>query len=254
MPATHYGGPHELGQNFLVDRKIIARITELVARTEEPVIEIGPGDGSITLALGATGRPVTAVELDPQRARRLRNRAPQHISVVNADILGYRFPAAPHVIVGNLPFHLTTALLKRILAARGWRTAILLVQWEVARRRAGVGGASLLTASWWPWYEFSLHGRVPARAFRPVPAVDGGLLAIHRRAVPLVQKPQPYQRFAREMFTGRGHGIREILLRNGKPRRSRLDAVLREHGIEPKALPKELTAEQWAALWRLVQE
>lgn len=168
-------------------------------------------------------------------------------------MLSYRFPRTPHVVVGNLPFHLTTTLLTRLLAAEHWQDAILLVQWEVARRRAGVGGASMLTASWWPWYEFALHERVPARAFRPVPAVDGGLLSMTRRPHPLVIESKEYQRFLKEVFTGRGHGVREIVVRTGRVDQNALRPWLLAHDVAPKALPKELTAEQWVALWRFLR-
>src|SRR5690606_36671141 len=71
-------------------------------------------------------------------------------------------------------------ILRRLLRRPDWRHAILLTQWEVARKRAGVGGGTLLTAQSAPWSEFTLHGRVPARAFRPAPSVDGGILSITR--------------------------------------------------------------------------
>ena len=69
MP-TYQGGRHEHGQNFLTDPSIIATITRLVAATQGPIIEIGPGDGALTTPLAKLGRPVTAVEIDPRLARR----------------------------------------------------------------------------------------------------------------------------------------------------------------------------------------
>lgn len=243
------GGREELGQNFLVDRSVIARIEKLVAGTDGPVVEIGAGDGALTLPLSRSGRPVTAVEIDPARARRLDRRTPDHVTVVNADILRYPLPDRPHVLVGNVPFHLTTAVLRRLLAAGHWRAAILLVQWEVARRRAGVGGASMMTAAWWPWYGFAVEARVPARAFRPVPGVDGGLLTMARRSHPLVQDREPYQRFVRAVFTGRGRGLPDVLCRTGRVDRAALRGWLRAHRLGERSLPRDLTARQWASLW-----
>ncbi|MFJ5214993.1 23S ribosomal RNA methyltransferase Erm [Streptomyces sp. NPDC088354] len=247
------GGRHELGQNFLTDRTVIASIEALVARTSGPIVEIGPGDGALTVPLSRTGRPLTAVEIDPRRARRLARRLPPGARVVNADVLRYRLPSEPHVVVGNLPFHLTTPILRRLLSAGGWQSAVLLVQWEVARRRAGVGGASMLTAAWWPWYDFVLHSRVPARAFRPAPSVDGGLLTVVRRQDPLVAPDRrgPYQEFVRRVFTGPGRGVREVLARTGHFDRRELHAWLRAEHPAPAALPKHLTARQWASLWEL---
>ncbi len=248
--SSYPGGPHELGQNSLVDPTIVDEVHDLVAATDDPIVELAAGDGALTARLSRAQRPVTAVELDPKRARRLQRRTPEHVAVVTGDILRFRLPEQPHVLVGNLPFHITTAVLKRLLAASHWHTAVLLVQWEVARRRAGVGGASMLTACWWPWYEFTLHRRVPARSFRPEPAVDGGLLVVRRRPRPLVTERADYQAFVKEVFTGRGRGLREILNRTGRLHRGALDAWLRAEGVPGRALPKDLTAEQWAALWQ----
>ncbi|WP_019629059.1 23S ribosomal RNA methyltransferase Erm [Actinomadura atramentaria] len=246
---THPGGRHELGQNFLVSPEIIDSCDAAVAATTGPIVEIGPGGGALTVPLARLGRPLTAVEVDPRLADRLRRRVPA-ADVVTGDFLRHRLPDAPHVLVGNLPFHLTTPLLRRVLRASGWTSAVLLVQWEVARRRAGVGGASLMTAQWWPWYDFALLRRVPARAFRPAPSVDGGLLTMTRRARPLVADRAAYQAFARAVFTGRGRGVAEIAVRAGVPRRA-VAAWRREYRVPAAALPKDLGARQWAALFRV---
>jgi 23S rRNA (adenine-N6)-dimethyltransferase len=249
--ARQNTGRHETGQNFLVDRRVIARVVDAVAPLPGPIVEIGPGDGALTLPLARLGRSVTAVEIDPARADRLRDRSPALVTVVTSDVLRYRMPATPHVLVGNIPFHLTTAILRRILQNDGWTHAVLLVQWEVARRRAGVGGATLMTAAWWPWFEFELLGRVPSSAFRPVPGVDGGLLRITRRPRPLVGDRARYQRFVGDVFQGRGRGLPEILSRTRRVQRADLADWLRAEGITARHLPKHLDAAQWATLWRI---
>ncbi|WP_328609704.1 23S ribosomal RNA methyltransferase Erm [Amycolatopsis sp. NBC_00345] len=252
MPASPVGGRHELGQNFLVDRATITTICAAVRATTGPIVELGPGDGALTVPLSRSGREITAVELDPRRARRLAARTGGNVTVVTGDLLRHRFPRERHTVVGNIPFHLTTAALRRLLAQSTWDTAALLVQWEVARRRAGIGGATQLTAAWWPWYEFAVLARVPARAFHPVPGVDGGVLTISRRPAPLVAEPAPYQEFVREVFTGRGHGLAGILPRTGRLSRRAANAWLAANGLRPATLPRSLTATQWASLWDLM--
>ncbi|CRZ15824.1 23S ribosomal RNA methyltransferase Erm [Mycolicibacterium neworleansense] len=246
MSSTHHGR-HENGQNFLRDRRVVADIVKIVARTTGPIIEIGAGDGALTLPLQRLDRPLTAIEIDRRRAGRLAART--SAEVVGTDFLRYRLPPTPHVVVGNLPFHLTTAILRRLLHGPGWTDAVLLMQWEVARRRAAVGGATMMTAQWWPWFEFNLVRKVPADAFRPRPGVDAGLLTIARRDEPLVARAdrRRYQSLAHEMFTGRGHGIAQIL-RHHVDRR-----WLLANGIHPSALPRDLTAAQWAALFAAVR-
>jgi len=242
-------GRHEYGQNFLHDRGVIGTVVEIVARTDGPILEIGAGDGALTLPLQRLGRPLTAIEVDAHRAARLARRTSAATRVVGADFLEYRLPRAPHVIAGNLPFHLTTAMLRRLLHGPGWTDAVLLVQWEVARRRAAVGGATMMTAQWWPWFEFALVRRVSAAAFRPRPSVDGGLMTVRRRREPLVDTVdrRRYQAMVHQVFTGRGHGIAQILARG--PGHLNTRQWLRDNNIRASALPRELSAAQWADLF-----
>ena len=137
--SAYSRGRHENGQNFLTDSRVIASLLERVGSTSGPLIEIGPGQGALTHPLSCTGRSLTAVEIDPALAGALRRELDDAVTVINEDFLRYRLPAHPHVIVGNIPFHITTSILRRLLRAPGWTDAVLLMQWEVARRRAGVG-------------------------------------------------------------------------------------------------------------------
>ncbi|MGV0741420.1 23S ribosomal RNA methyltransferase Erm [Mycolicibacterium sp. XJ870] len=241
--SSPYQGRHELGQNFLCDRRVVADIIEIVSSTTGPIVEIGAGNGALTLPLQRLDRPLTAVEIDRRRAHRLARQS--SADVIAADFLHYRLPRTPHVVVGNLPFHLTTAMLRRLLHGPGWTDAVLLVQWEVARRRAGVGGATMMTAQWWPWFEFGLARKVSADSFRPRPSVDAGLLTMARRTEPLIDSAdrQRYQSLVHQVFTGRGRGMGQIVGQR-VPRQ-----WLRHNEINPSALPRDLTAAQWAALF-----
>lgn len=263
QPRSRYGGRHELGQNFLHHRPTIDRIADLArggTRTGSAdrvrtaggtgaILEIGPGSGALTAALARLGRPLTLVELDEHRVRELRRRFPR-AEVVHADALLVPFDAP--LIVGNLPFHLTTPLLRKLLRSPCWERAILVTQWEVARKRAGVGGGTLLTGQSAPWFEFRLRCRVPARAFRPVPGVDGGLLDVSRRESPLVPPAEraAYERFVRRVFTARGHGLGRILQQGLGLSRAESAAALRRAALERSALPRDIAPQQWADLWR----
>ncbi len=142
-------------------------------------------------------------------------------------------------------------MLRRILRFPGWTDAALLVQWEVARRRAAIGGATMMTAQWWPWFEFGLVRKVSASSFRPQPSVDGGLMTIGRRADPLVDAAdrRRYQAMVHQVFTGRGHGIAQILAHR-LPRTSVRD-WLRDNNVGRNAFPRDLSAAQWADLFTL---
>ncbi|MFP5020650.1 ribosomal RNA small subunit methyltransferase A [Pseudonocardia phyllosphaerae] len=240
-------GRHEHGQNFLTDPSVPAALTAVVTGwPPSPLLELGAGDGALTVPLAGLGRPLTAVELDLHRVRRLRRRLGGTVTVRHGDLLEARLDRHQDV-VSNVPYALTTPLLRRLLAAPRWGHALLLLQWEVARKRAAVGPTSALTARWWPWFAFRLVMRVPATAFRPVPAVDGGVLEITRRPVPLVDgPPRAYQRTVDAVFTGRGRGVVDVVGRRFGHRLARAWAA--EHAIGPRALPRDLDAGHWAAL------
>ena len=229
-PLPSRPGRHELGQNFLVHRPTVATVLALARETSGPILELGAGDGALTVPLASLGRELLAIDVDGARVRRLARRLPE-VDVRELDAMRVRLDRP--VVVGNIPFHLTTPLLRRLLADGRWRDAILVTQWEVARKRAGVGGGTMLTAQTVPWFSFELCGRVPAHGFRPAPSVDGGILHVRRRARPLLPPGQRagYERFVRSVFTGRGG-----------------DALARRVGGRG-ARPRDLSAEQWVRLW-----
>lgn len=245
-PGNDPGGAHELGQNLLVDTQVIDRTIALVPRADRPLVEWAAGRGALTLPLARLGRPVEAVEIDPRSVARLERIAPGNVTVTRGDILRHAPPSEAYDLVCNVPFHLTTPVLRRLFTLTGWQRAVLITQWEVARKRAAVGGTTLLTAQWWPWFTFGLDRRVPASAFRPRPSVDAGLLVIDRRPEPMVPVADlgGYQRFAAAVFNGPGRGVHEVLVRTGVGRGD-VRRWARTHGVGPGALPRDLDARAW---------
>lgn len=253
----------QLSQNFLRDRRVAAELVDLLDPAGIPVVELGAGDGAITRHLVARGHDVTAVELDPRWAGVLRQRfvpgrpvadGSGTIRVVQTDMLRFRFPRDPYQVISNVPYSITTLLLRVLFAEQGWSTAVLMVQWEVARKRAGRTGSTMLTASWAPWYDVELVSRVPAQAFRPVPRVHSGVLRVTRRAEPLLPSSElrRYQQFVESVFTGKGAGLAGVL----RPyfTKARLRRWATENGAQQALLPKDLHPAQWASLYRAVTE
>ncbi|TQK20602.1 23S rRNA (adenine-N6)-dimethyltransferase [Microbacterium sp. SLBN-154] len=248
MPRSLHGGRHELGQNFLIHTPSIDRIDTLVRGTRGPILEIGAGDGALTRRLAATGRQLTAIDIDEHRAHRLARSLPG-VSVRQGDAL--RHPIREPVIVGNIPFHLTTPILRRLLGETRWTDAVLVTQWEVARKRAGIGGQTMMTAQSGPWFTFDLHGRIPRSGFLPSPTVDGGILTITRRDDPLLPGTarRSYERFVAAVFSGRGRGLDHIVARAARVEHGIARRELARADVERSALPRDLAAPQWVALW-----
>ena len=181
-----------LGQNFLRPEFAERIVAEADFRPGQLVVELGAGLGAITFALARRQLDVVAIEIDPVWAERLRDRAGQalqdKVRVVEGDFLSWSLPNRPFRVIGSLPFGQTTDVLRRLLddPYLALERADLIVQWEVARKRAALPSSTLLSTTWVPWWEFRLGRQVPAEAFRPVPRVDSGVLIVTRRHPPLL--------------------------------------------------------------------
>src|ERR1700730_15641988 len=181
-----------LGQNFLRPELADRLVADAAVRGDELLDEAAPGPGPVPFALARRAVDVVAVEVDPVWARRLRDVvggvARARVRVVEADILSLPLPARPFRVIGSLPFGQTTSILRHFLdnPAVPLERADVIVQWEVARKRAAAPPSTMLSTAWAPWWEFRLGPRIPATEFRPIPRVDAGVLVVTRRSRPLL--------------------------------------------------------------------
>jgi 23S rRNA (adenine-N6)-dimethyltransferase len=195
-------------QNFLASRALAAQLVqEADVGAAELVVEIGAGSGTVTAELARRAARVCAVEVDPLWAIRLRSRFARYanVEVIEGDALAVPLPSVPFRVVANLPFGSTTAILRRLLddPLTPLTDAHLLLQWEVARKRAG-RPRTALSAAWAPWWRFRLGRRLPRTAFRPQPSVDAGVLIVERRREALLPADahDAFADFVRAVFEG----------------------------------------------------
>jgi 16S rRNA (adenine1518-N6/adenine1519-N6)-dimethyltransferase len=185
-----------LGQNFVIDGNVCQKIVRVAGVTADDIaLEIGPGLGSLTLALLEVTSNVIAVEIDQRLADRLPITVADHIdagyklTVINTDALALReLPVAPTVLVANLPYNVSVPVLLHLLEILpSLNTGVVMVQAEVADRLAAKPGTKeygipSLKASWWA--EVTGAGSVSRSIFWPVPGVDSKLVGFKRRATP----------------------------------------------------------------------
>ena len=153
-------------------------------------------------------------------------------------------------MVANIPFGITTKILRRLLEAADLARADMIVQAEVARKRGTGGRGTLLNAGWEPWFEFGTGARIPAAAFRPRPRVDAAVLIVTRRNPPLVDPAsrRDYVGFVTAAFEGARPTVASALAR-AIPR-TRFAGLAGELGFGADALPSQLDVHQWAGLFR----
>ncbi|NUT50595.1 MAG: 16S rRNA (adenine(1518)-N(6)/adenine(1519)-N(6))-dimethyltransferase RsmA [Saccharothrix sp.] len=186
----------KLGQNFVHDPNTVRRIVSAAGlRADDVVLEVGPGLGSLTLALLPSCRALVAVEIDGVLAGRLpataAERAPDladRLTVVHEDamrVTADRLPVEPTALVANLPYNVAVPVVLHLLAVLpSLRTGLVMVQSEVADRMAAPPGSKVygVPSVKLAWYADARRaGPVPRSVFWPVPNVDSALVAFDRR-------------------------------------------------------------------------
>ncbi len=245
-----------LGQNFLVDPNTARRIAGLAgAPAGSHVLEIGPGLGSLTLALAGGGAWVTAVEIDRHLVPVLRSVVADvepPVTVVHADALEVDLAAllagSPSWrLAANLPYNVGTTILLRILEqAPPVSGGVVLVQREVAERLAAPAGTDAygipsVKAAWWA--DLAVVGRVPATVFLPRPRVESSLVAVERRP------PPGNDELRTKVFAlvDAGFGQRRKMLRRSLADRVPPEAFA-EADVAPTARAEELALDAWVRL------
>ena len=182
-----------LGQNFVIDSNVCTKIVRTAGVTPDDIaLEIGPGLGSLTLAMLETAKSVIAVEIDPRLAQQLPITVAQHfeypenLTVINKDALAVNdLPVEPTVLVANLPYNVSVPVLLHLLEKfPSIRTGVVMVQAEVADRLAAKPGGKeygipSVKAAWWA--DVKNVGTVSRSIFWPAPNVDSKLVGFTRR-------------------------------------------------------------------------
>jgi len=249
-----------LGQNFVADPNTVRRIARLAEVGEgDQVVEIGPGLGSLTVALAETGARVTAVELDRHLLPPLRSLVePLGVRVVQGDAMRLDWdellgssgaPGRPWALVANLPYNVATPLVLDLLAGvPAIERMLVMVQREVAERlAAGPGDKAYGIPSVKVGFraDAEVVGRVPATVFVPAPRVDSALVRVRRLPEPRVDA-DPARLFR---LVEAGFGQRRKMVRRSLA--GLVDAAgFARAEVRPEARAEELDLDDWARLAR----
>lgn len=185
-----------LGQNFVIDANVCRKIVRTAGVSADDIaLEIGPGLGSLTLAMMEEAKAVIAVEIDPRLAQQLpitvaaHSNSSEKLTVIHHDALTIKeLPAAPTVLVANLPYNVSVPVFLHLLEIfPTLRSGVVMVQAEVADRLAAKPntkeyGIPSVKAAWWA--DISNAGSVSRSIFWPAPNVDSKLVGFTRRQTP----------------------------------------------------------------------
>ncbi len=247
-----------LGQNFVVDANTCKKIVRIAdVKSGDRVVEIGPGLGSLTLAILQLTPKVTVVEIDSRLAGRLQETVSEHgagaIEIVNADALKVlELKSAPNKLVANLPYNVSVPVLLHFLERfPSIESGVVMVQYEVADRLAAKPGSKSYgvpsaKAAW--WCDLELSDSVSRSVFWPVPNVDSALVSFRRHA-PIGDEEL---RKATFKLIDSAFGKRRKMLRSAISdligSSSKSESLLIEAGIDPTARGESLDVSQFARL------
>jgi 16S rRNA (adenine1518-N6/adenine1519-N6)-dimethyltransferase len=259
-----------LGQNFLTDRRVLKEILATAEiGSQDNVLEIGAGLGILTHALAEQAQCVVAVEVDEELVAVLRARLESfpNVKVVLGDILAldianlmrkeHTSDVSPYKVVANIPYYITSAVLRHILEASARpQLIVLMVQKEVAQRIVAAPGQMSLLAVSVQFYGLPrLIARVPARAFYPAPKVDSAIVRID----PYQQLPVKdseigaFFTVVRAGFAQRRKQLRNALTHGLSLPREEISQAMRRAGIEERRRAQRLSLDDWVALYRALK-
>lgn len=243
-----------LAQNFLTSRRLACELVAVSDISRECIVyEIGPGNGIITAELARKAGRVIAIEKDDKLARRLRERFAENdrVEIVGADFLRFRISRKRYKLFANLPFNITTSVIRRMEnSPNPPDDAYFVVQKEAAYRLAGIRGETLFSILAKPFFTFRVVRRLRRTDFEPEPSVDSVFLRISRRKEPLIERHEAaaFRDFVQHGFCARRpslHGAYKRVCGYNRWRRA-----ARELRFPVNATPTQLTVEQWIELFR----
>jgi 23S rRNA (adenine-N6)-dimethyltransferase len=245
VSRSHRAGRSPSGRHYLTPRVAAELVRDFEVRPDELVVEIGAGTGRLTRELARTGATVLAIELDEAPATHVLRaaRAWKNVYVRQDDVLDVALPGTPFRAVGNIPFGITTDLLRTLIQGSAAERIDLIVQREVARKRAA-GRGNVLAVLWAGAWQLEVRRTIDARSFHPTPGVDAAWLAGKRRAVPLVERDEAaaFERFVRAAFRRANAPVSQATGLS----RPRLIAA----SVDPRSRIRDLPVEQWLAAFR----
>jgi len=206
------------GQNFLIDDQVINQIISTIApKSDDNIIEIGPGKGALTLPLSEYLNHLNVIEIDHDLVSILSAQNNKKITIFNADALTFDFNLFSEKIriVGNLPYNISSPLLFHLLSYReNIIDMTFMLQKEVVERIVALPGTKTygrLSVVIQAFFDTELMFIVPKESFEPQPKIESAILYLKTKSTPLVQNLKPLEEIVKLAFSQRRKTLKNCL-------------------------------------------
>lgn len=248
-----------LGQHWLKNRDILFHIADQANITSQDcILEIGPGPGTLTSVLLSRAKKVIAVEFDEDLARKLPGQFPgKDLEVIHSDILSFDLNQLPvgYKVVANVPYYITSKIVQLLMTAQNKPSiVVLLVQKEVAERLAAVGGKhSILSVSAQLFADVRLGDKVPAHFFEPAPKVDSQVVILEPHGDDLFENfdQKAFFRVVKAGFSSKRKKLISSLSAGLAIDKDKMSDILEKVNIDQNQRAENLSLQDW---WDLTQE
>ena len=252
----------KLGQNFLVDEKIIEEIIKAANISKKDlIIEIGPGIGSLTKSIIPNAGKTICIELDKKMANIISNRFKNEVEIINEDILKVDLKKIAEQnkdknikVVANLPYYITTPIIMKLLESNlGLESITVMVQKEVAERLIAKPGDSLSGAITYTVYYYAIGTKitdVPNNSFIPKPEVTSQVIKLTLRKEPItyIENKERFFEIIKLAFMQRRKTLVNSLANSKIATKQKIEQILDELNIEKNIRAENLTMEQFAEI------
>jgi len=251
------------GQNFLIDRSVLAQIVDAAEVSgEDEILEVGAGTGVLTRELAKLARRVVAVELERDMLALLEKTTASlsNVELVARNLLFLNateiFAQSPYKLVANLPYYITAPTFRHFLESESSpRLMVVMVQQEVAQRIvAKPGELSLLAVSVQFYGKPRIMAQVPATAFYPAPKVDSAILRVDVETQNTLTQSErdSFFRIVQAGFSERRKQLHNSLTHGLHRKNEEVRAWLATASIDASRRAETLSIEEWLSLWRVV--
>lgn len=247
------------GQHFTKSTSLIhTMISEASITPQDLVLDIGAGEGAVTLPLSKKANRVVAIERDSELASKLEESPvnQSNVNILNMDFREMPLPKRPFKVVANIPYAITTDIFVKLLddPDSHFEEGTITIEWGAALKFTKASQASPRILSWNTFYEMEIIQKVSRNAFHPPPTVDSALLKIAKRESPVVSSEQydGYLSFVAFMLYPHGVLAKDALRKVFT--RTQVKRIMKDTGIPRRALIQDLSLSQWAHCYHIMQK